>query len=92
MLTFKDGGASLVDCLDVMLGELTVRLASLRGAMPTRVLVNDGMTWLWWADGGRSVSLSWVLAEEHAMVPLAVPTQMLRANVLRWLMGACLVK
>ena len=60
--------------------------------MPTRVLVNDGMTWPWQADGGRFVSLSWALVEEHAMVPLAVPTQMLVAEVLRWLTGACLVK
>jgi hypothetical protein len=60
--------------------------------MPTRVLLNDGMTWPWRADGGRFLSLSWVLAEEHAMVPSAVPTQMLGAEVLRWLMGVCFVK
>jgi hypothetical protein len=60
--------------------------------MPTRVLVNDGMTWPWWADGGRFLSLSWVLAEEHAMVLLAVPTQMLGAEMLWWLTGACLLK
>jgi hypothetical protein len=59
--------------------------------MPTRVLVNDGMMWPWWADGGRFLSLSWALVEEHAMVLLAVPTQMLGAEVLQWLMGACLV-
>ncbi len=39
--------------------------------MPTRVLVNDGLTWPWWADGGRFLSLIWALAEEYAMVPLA---------------------
>jgi hypothetical protein len=90
--TFKDSGPSLVDCLDVILGEDDSWLALQRGAMPNRVLVNDGMTWPWQADGGRFVSLSWALAEEHAMVPLAVPTQMLGAEVLRWLTGACLVK
>ncbi len=72
--------------------KMTVRLASQRGAMPTRVLVNDGMTWPWRADGGRSMSLSWALVEEHAMVPSAVPTQMLGAKVVQWLTGACLVK
>ncbi len=60
--------------------------------MPTRVLVNDGMMWPWQADGGRFVSLSWVLAEERAMVPSAVSTRLLGAEVLRWLTGACLVK
>jgi hypothetical protein len=90
--TFKDGGASLVNCLDVFLVELTVRLALQRGAMPNRVLVNVGMTWPWQADGGRFVSLSWALVGEHAMVTSTVPTQMLGAEVLRWLTGACLVK
>jgi hypothetical protein len=71
---------------------MTVRLASQRWAMPTRVLVNDGITWPWQADGGRFVSLSWALVEEHAMVPSAVPTQMLGAEVLWWLTGVCLVK
>ncbi len=60
--------------------------------MPTRVLVDDDMTWHWWADGRRFLSLSWVLAEEHVMVLSAVPTQMLGAEVLRRLTGACLVK
>jgi hypothetical protein len=45
--------------------------------MPNRVLVNDGMTWPWRADGGRFVSLSWALAEERVIVPSAVPTRML---------------
>jgi hypothetical protein len=36
--------------------------------------------------------LSWALVKEHAMVPLAMPTQMLGAEVLRWLTGACLLK
>jgi hypothetical protein len=72
--------------------KITVRLALQRGGMPTRVLVNDGMMWPWQADGGRFLSLSWVLAKERAMVLLAVPTQMLGAEVLQWLMGACLVK
>ena len=79
---------ALTSCLVKM----TVRLALQRGEMPTRVLVNDGMMWPWWADGERCVSLSWALAEEHAMVPLAVPTQMLGVEVLRWLTGACLLK
>jgi hypothetical protein len=60
--------------------------------MPTRVLVNDGMTWPWRADGGRFLSLSCALVEEHVMVPSAMPTQMLGAEVSRWLMGACLLK
>jgi hypothetical protein len=51
--------------------------------MLNRVLVNDGMTWPWQADGGRFVSMSWVLAEECAMVPSAVPTWMLGAEVLQ---------
>jgi hypothetical protein len=51
--------------------------------MPTRVLVNDGMMWPWHADGGRFLSLSWILAEEHAMMLLAMPTQMLGAEVSR---------
>jgi hypothetical protein len=38
------------------------------------------------------MSLSWALAEVHAMMPLAVPTQMLGAEVLWWLTGVCLVK
>ncbi len=58
--------------------------------MPTRVLANDGMKCPWWADGGRFLSLSWALAEEHAMVPLAMPTQMLGAEVSRWLTGLVL--
>ncbi len=60
--------------------------------MPNRVLVNVGITWPWRADGERFVSLSWALVEEHEMVPFPVPTWMLGAEVLRWLMGACLVK
>ncbi len=52
--------------------KMTVRLVSQRGAMPTMVLVNDGMTWLWRADGRRFLSLSWALVEEHAMVLLAM--------------------
>ncbi len=65
---------------------MTVKSASQRGAMPTRVLVNDGMQWLWWADGERFVCLSWALEEEHAMVPSAVPTQMLGVEMFsgRW--------
>jgi hypothetical protein len=78
--------------LTSFLAKTTVRLALQRGAMPTRVLVNYGMMRPWRADGGRFVSLSWALAEEHAVVPLAVPTWMLGAEVLRWLTGACLVK
>jgi hypothetical protein len=50
---------ALTSCLVKM----TVRLASQRGAMLTRVLVNDGMMWPWQADGRRFVSLSWALAE-----------------------------
>ena len=69
-----------------------VRSALQKGAMPNRVLVNVGIMWPWQADGGRFVSKSWALAEEHAMVPLAMPTQMLGAEVLWWLPGACLVK
>jgi hypothetical protein len=72
--------------------KVTVRLALQRGATPTRVLVNDGMTWPWRADGGRFLSLSWVLAEEHVMVPLAMPTQMLGAAVSLWLPGGVLAK
>jgi hypothetical protein len=83
---------ALFYALTSCLVKMTVSLASQRGAMPPRVLVNDGMTWPWRADGGRFLILSWALAKEHAMVPLAVPTQMLGAEVLRWLMGACLVK
>ena len=79
---------ALTSCLVKM----TVRLALQRGAMPTRVLVNDGMTWPWQADGGRFLSLGWALVEEHAMVPLAVPTQMLGAGLLWWLTGACLLE
>ena len=60
--------------------------------MPTRVLANDGMTWPWRADGGRFVSFSWALAEEHAMLPLAVLTQKLGAEVLHWFTGVCFVK
>jgi hypothetical protein len=60
--------------------------------MPNRVLVNVGIMWPWRADGGRFVSLSWALAEEHVMVPSAVPMQMLGAEVLQWLTGECLVK
>jgi hypothetical protein len=60
--------------------------------MPTRVLVNDGMTLPWRADGRRFLSLSWALVEEHAMVLLAMPTQMLGAEVSWWLMGVCLLK
>ncbi len=82
----------MVVCLDTCLVKMTVRLALQRGAMPTRVLVNDGMMWPWQADGGRFLSLSWVLAEEHVMVPLAVPTQMLGTEVMWWLIGVCLVK
>ena len=72
--------------------KMIVRPVLQTGAMPTRVLVNDGMTWPWQADGGRFVSLSWALAEERAMVPSAVSTWMLGAEVLWWLTGACLVK
>ncbi len=71
---------------------MTVRLALQRGAMLTRVLVNDGMTWPWQADGRRFLSWSWALAEEHAIVPLAMPTQMLGAKVPQWLTGVCLLK
>jgi hypothetical protein len=70
----------------------TVRLALQWGAMPTRVLVNDGMMWPGQADSGRFLSLSWALAEEHEMVLTAMPTQMLGAEVSQWLMGACLLK
>ncbi len=70
---------ALTSCLVKM----TVRLVLQRGAMLTRFLVNDGMMWPWWADGWRFLSLSWMLAEEHAMVPSVVPTQMLGAEVLR---------
>jgi hypothetical protein len=61
--------------------KMTVRLALQRGAIPTRVMVNDGIMWPWRADGRRFMSLSWALAKEHVMVPLAVPTQMLGAEV-----------
>ncbi len=60
--------------------------------MWNRILVNDGITWPWQAGGGRFVSLSWTLVDEHAMVPLAVRTRMLGVEVLRWLTVACLVK
>ncbi len=78
--------------LTSFLVKMTVRLVLQRGAMLTRILVNDGMTWPWRADGGRFVSFSWALAEEHAMLPLAVLTQKLGAEVLRWFTGVCLVK
>jgi hypothetical protein len=69
----------LVDCLEVMLGEDDSEVGVAEGGNAK-------------ADGGRFVSLSWVLAEEHAMVPPAMPTWMLGAKVSRWLTGACLVK
>ncbi len=82
----------MVDHLEGMLGEDDGEVGVSEGAMPNRVLVNVGITWPWRADSGRFASLSWALAEERVMVPLAVPTQMLGAEVLRWLTGAFLVK
>ncbi len=57
--------------------KVIVKLVLQSGAMPIRVLGKDGMMSPWWADGGRFFSLSWALAEEHAMGPLAMPKRML---------------
>jgi hypothetical protein len=87
--SFEDGGPGLVDCLDVILGKDDSEVGIAEGSNANQV-VNDGMMWPWWADGGRFMSLSWALAEERAMVPSAVPTRMLGAEVLQWLTGALL--
>jgi hypothetical protein len=92
MPTLKDGGACLIVGLDTCLVKVMVGLALQSGVMPTRVLGNDGMVWPWQADGGRFLSLSWVLAEEHVMAPLVMPTRMLGAEVLQQLTGECLLK
>jgi hypothetical protein len=53
--TFKDGGTSLAVGLNIMLGEDDSEVGIAEGAMPTRVMANNGIIWPWQADGGVGV-------------------------------------
>jgi hypothetical protein len=77
--TLENGGSCLIVGLDIVLGEGDGEVG------------NDGMMWPWQADGGRFLSLSWALVEEHAMVQLAIPKRMLGTEVSRWSTRACLL-